>query len=710
MTRNSMTPQGTAGRAADLFAQAVALHQRGSIAEAERAYRLVLSADKRHAGALQYLAMLEGQRGNVAEAVRLLKQCVKVVPRAAEVHTNLGYALALMNRHEEALSAYDKALAINPNFLPALNNRGISLREMKRLADAVANYDRALALKPDFADAHYNRGNVLNKMGRWTEALASLDRALALKPGDVDTLIAGAIALRGLGRQAEALACLDKVVALAPGNVLALVNRGDILSDLRRYDEAIGCYEKALSLDPDHAYARSTLAWAVLSVCDWDRLEAMRADLLARVREKRAIVQPFTLLSVSDDPALQHICAEAFVSDAFPLSPRQTLAAAPRRGGAGRDRIRVVYLSVDFRRHPTVYLVARLLELHDRSRFTVLGVSTGLDDASAERKRIIDAVDEFIDASDKGDREVARLLHERQADILVDLNAHTRGGRLGILAHRPAPLQVNYLGYPGTSGAPFVDYIIADATILPADRQPFFAEKIVRLPDYYTGYHLGHEVAAPTPARGDVGLPERGFVFCSFNNNYKITAPVFDAWMRLLLAVEGSVLWLLGDTPAAETNLRKEAAKRGVDPARLIFAVRTGTDEHLARQRLADLFLDTLPVNAHTTACDALWMGLPLVTCAGQAFAGRVAASALTSCGLPDLVTTSLGDYEALARTLATDPGLLANYRERLAGLRASAPLFDPDRLRRQIEAAYARMWEIHCKGERPRGFDVERT
>jgi protein O-GlcNAc transferase len=709
MSRNPILPQGAASRTADLFAQAVSLHQQGLFAEAGGLYRRVLAADKKHAGALQYLAMLEGQQGNLAEAVRLLRRCVKAHPRLAEAHTNLGYALALMGQHEEAVAAYDQALATNPSFLTALNNRGISLRELNRFPDAIASFDRALAIRPDYADALYNRGNILNMMGRWPEALASFDRALALTPHDPQTLIGQATALRGLGRLAEAIASLDRVLAASPGNVLALANRGHILSDLRRYEDAIASYRKALEIDPLESRTRSPMAWAAMAICDWSLLEKIAGELKRDVRERRSVMQPFTLLSLNDDSALQLTCATAFVDDILSVRPKP-LPPKPARVQGALGRIRIAYLSADFRQHATAFLTTRLLERHDRSRFEVIGVSIGKDDASLERQRIVEAVDEFLDVRDKSDREIAQAILERRTDILIDLNGHAQGGRLGILAHRPAPIQVNYLGYPGTTGADFVDYIIADEILLPKDRQPFYSERIIQLPEYYAAYDALIEKSAATPERDELGLPEQGFVFCCFNNNYKITAVVFDRWMRLLRSVDGAILWLLRDSPAAEANLRKEAAQRGVDPSRLVFAERVGLSEHLSRHRLADLFLDTLPYNAHTTACDALWMGLPLVTCAGHAFAGRVGASLLTGVGLPELVTTSPDDYEALALKLATDPVLLRSYRERLTRNRASLPPFDADRLRRQIEAAYLQMWEIFGSGEKPRSFKVEQT
>ena len=346
------------------------------------------------------------------------------------------------------------------------------------------------------------------------------------------------------------------------------------------------------------------------------------------------------------------------------------MAATPQDFGSGaiwrNEKIKVAYLSSDFRLHPLSFLMAELFELHDRSQFEVIGVSFGPDDRSDMRSRLVAAFDQFIDVRTKSDQEVARLLNDLRIDIAVDLNGHTQGARSGILAFRPAPIQVSYLGFPGTTGADFIDYIIADAIVLPFDEQPYYTENIVHLPDCYQVNDRKRTIASRTPTREELGLPAQGFVFCCFNNNWKITPAVFDVWMRLLKAVEGSVLWLFRDNRDAETNLRKEAAARGIDPTRLVFADRLPLDDHLARHRLADLFLDTLPYNAHTTASDALWAGLPVLTCRGKTFAGRVAASLLTAVGLPELLTDSLEEYEALALRLATDPLLRSGLRERL--------------------------------------------
>jgi protein O-GlcNAc transferase len=373
-------------------------------------------------------------------------------------------------------------------------------------------------------------------------------------------------------------------------------------------------------------------------------------------------------------------------------------------------KIRIAYLSADYREHAVAALIAELFELHDRARFEVLGISFGPDDQSSLRARLVRAFDQFHDVRSKTDLDVANLLIDLQVDIAIDLNGHTEGARLGILAHRPAPVQASYLGYASTTGAEFIDYVIADEIVLPFDQQPFYTEKIVHLPDCFLVNDAKKAISSTAPTRREAGLPDVGFVFCSFNNSFKITPSTFDVWMRLLKAVEGSVLWLSHANDEATVNLRRQATARGVDPARLIFAPKVARlEDHLARQRLADLFLDTLPYNAHTTASDALWAGLPLLTCRGASFAGRVATSLLHAVGLPELAASDLGEYEALALRLASDASLLRGFRHRLGQDRAACPLFDTDRFRRHIESAYTTMWDIHRRGEGAKSFSVAR-
>jgi protein O-GlcNAc transferase len=630
------------------------------------------------AGQLYNQALAAQKSGDLAEAERLYR----LIPgEAPEVLVNLGNLLARQGRHGEAMAAYDRALAGRPDFFEALFNRGNLLLEMKRPDEALDSYERILASRQDFASVWNNRGTALRSLQRLEEALASFTRAAALAPGHFNALTNCAIVLWDMKRLNEARTAIEKALAVQPGFAEALYARGNILRDLKRMDEALASFEQALAANPAHQHALNGAALAALALCDWKRVAALTPRVKENAGGGRALIQPFVLLGYSDDAGLQRRCAENYVRLTVPQRP-------PLSDGKpyGHDRIRLAYLSADFHQHPTAQLLAELFERHDRARFEVTAIAFGPDDKSAMRTRLKQAFDHFEDVRGKSDAEVARLLRDREIDIAVDLNGHTADARPGILAWRPAPVQVNYLVYPGTTGATVMDVVLADRIVLPADQQPFFCEKIVHLPDCYQANDATRKVP-PAPTRSQAGLPDGGFVFCCFNNSWKITAPVFDIWMRLLAQVPGSLLWLL-ESPAA-SNLRAEAVARGVDAERLVFAPKLPPDQHLARHQLADLFLDTLPYNAHTTCSDALWAGLPVVTCYGKAFPGRVAASLLKAIDLPELVTASPEKYEELALELAGNPALLKATREKLTRNRTTTPLFDSERFRKAIEAAY---------------------
>jgi predicted O-linked N-acetylglucosamine transferase (SPINDLY family) len=469
-------------------------------------------------------------------------------------------------------------------------------------------------------------------------------------------------------------------LTVQPGFGEALYIKANILRDMGRLADALAAYEQA----DGHPHALSGAAQAAAALCDWERTAALAPRLKEAVQTGGAVIQPFVLLGYSDDAALQRRCAENYVHRVAP-------AQAPLSDGKphGHGKIRLAYLSADFHQHPTAQLMAELFERHDRSRFEVTGIAFGPDDGSTMRARLARAFDQFEDVRAISDLEVARLLRAREIDIAVDLNGHTEGARPGIFAHRPAPVQVNYLVYPGTTGASYMTHILADRVVLPPEHQVYCSETIAYLPDCYQA-NDAMRMIGDAPTRAQAGLPEEGFVFCCFNNGWKITAPIFDIWMRLLAQVDDSVLWLLDGPHAA--NLRAAATVRGIDAARLIFAPKLDAAAHLARHRLANLFLDTLPYNAHTTASDALWTGVPVVTQIGKAFPGRVAANLLKAIDLPELVTQSAGAYEALARDLATNLALLKATREKLARNRSSAPLYDSAKFTREIEKAYIAM------------------
>jgi protein O-GlcNAc transferase len=680
------------------LARALAAHQAGRLDEAESLYRALLAVDKKHVRVLQMLGLLMARRGRYDESERLLRDALRLKPNEAGWQFNYGNVLVALGRFDDAMAAFDKTLALNPRFADAHLNRGALFVRQKRFDDAIACFDAAIAINPAYAAAHSNRGHALEELRRFDDAVASHGKAVALDPSRADLLAARANALHKLKRFDEALADIAQALALAPGNAEYLYNRGNILYELKRYEEAFAAYDAAFQREPKLEFLEGDRLFTKLLFCDWTQWEAKTSHLAAEIAAGRPASRPFSFLPVPASPSLQLTCAKGF-------SQRQCPSLMPLWRGKryDHDRIRIAYLSADFREHPVAHLLAGVLENHDRARFETVAISFGPDDAGPIRNRIERAFERFLDVRDKSDAEIAQLLHDAEIDIAVDLMGPTQGARPGILSFRPAPIQALYLGYAGSSGAGHIDYIIADKIVIPDDEQQFYSEKIVYLPDTYMATDTRRAVAAHTPSRAEQGLPESGVVFCSFNNSYKITPPVFDVWMRLLREIDGSVLWLSHINDAATANLRREAEARGVWPERLVFAPRVALNEdHLARYRQADLFLDTQPFGAHSTASDALWAGVPVLTCAGSTFASRVAASLLHAIGLDDLVTTSLPAYEALALALARDRMRLDAVRGRIAERRASWPLFDTERFTRNLEAAYTMMWERCRRGEPP--------
>jgi len=649
-------------------------------------------------------------RGNTYHELRRYDEALAAYDKVAAIKGDLpdpwlgrGNVYARQRKYGDALAAYDKALASRPGLAEAWLGRGNVNLALKRYDEAFADYGKALQIKPDFAEAWLGCGNLSFALNRSDEAQAAYDKALAYNPELASAWVARGNVDYGLFRYDQADLAYNKALALRPNLAEAWVGRGNVLIRLQRHDEAVGAYDRALAIDPDLDYVAGDRLHAKQFICDWASLESDISRLLADVRDGRCACAPFALVSVPSSAAQALRCAQLFIADKFPKMPPLWQGERYKH-----DRIRIAYLSADFRDHATSHLVAGMFECHDKSRFETTAVSWGPDDNSDMRKRITKSSERFVDVSLQGQAKIAELLRGMEIDIAVDLMGFTHNSRTGIFATRPAPIQVNYLGYPGTLGSDYFDYIIADETVIPNDQRAFYSEHVVWLPHCYQANDQLRHIAEGALTRSKCGLPQHGFVFCSFNNAYKIMPDVFDMWMRLLRQVEGSVLWLIEANPMTSKNLRREAEQRGVAAERLIFAPRTPLADHLARHRLADLFLDTLPCNAHTTASDSLWAGLPMVTCVGAAFPGRVAASLLRAAGLPELVTTNLADYEALALKLARDPPLLQSVKAKLASQRGCCALFDTPRLTRHMETAYATMWERYQRGEPPAHIAVQ--
>lgn len=638
-----------------------------------------------------------------AEALVCFDRVLELSPDFAEACCNRGNALLGLGRHQPALANFVRACELKPDFLEALCSQGEVLQVLGDAEAALVCYTEALRINPELASAYNGLGTAFQMLRRLDDARSCYQRALQIQHDYAEAHHNLGTLWQELKDPGAAIGCYGKALQIKPGYVNAIRSLGAALQQLKRYADAASCYRAVLDLAPADRHALGMLANCALNSCDWPSMARYTPMLQAGIASGTAVIMPFTLLGFPVSPAAQLACTKAYVRDTLRVFP------PPMWQGEqyAHQRLRVAYLSADFHQHPTACLMAELFELHDHRRFEIIGLSFGPDDQSAIRARLIGAFDQFHDVRTLTDMQVAVLMRDMEVDIAVDLKGHTQDARFGILAHRPAPIQVSYLGYPGSMGAEFIDYLIGDKYVLPFDQHENFSEKIVHLPDSYQVNDATRRTSPDGVSKAACGLPDSGFVFCCFNNNYKITLPVFSVWMRLLLAVEGSVLWLLEDTGLARKNLVQAAVAAGVNPERLVFADRVTVDQHLSRHRLADLFLDTLPINAHTTASDALWAGLPLVTCVGESFAGRVAGSLLHAVGLPELVTTSLDDYEALALRLATHPAQLLAVRRALEKNRATCALFDTDRFRRHLEAAYETMWRQRRHGPFPVPFAV---
>ena len=756
------------------FMRGFELHKSGRTGEAAALYQRSIDANPDNVDGLHLLGLLKAQAGDAGAGERLIGAALKLKSDVPMIWMNYGNVLDLLGRSDDAVASFDRAIALQPGYPDAIFNRGNVLMSMGRAAEALAGFDTAPELVRSNPPVAAARAGALMHLKRWPEALAGLDDVLSRAPGHVDSHINRATSLRELGRLDEAMAGYDAALRLAPGHpaalsgraqvlmqqdkldeagaiaervlqlhpgnaaawyvmghvniarqrldlalfafetadtlkaafVEAIYNRGDVLRVMRRDQEALIHLERVRALEPDHPHVLNGIASVAMQCCDWERTQSVLPAIEANIGRGTRGQSPFAMVSLTGSPELQLACARLFTRSTCPVDP-PPLFTGPHYD---HDRIRLAYMSSDFRRHAMAYQMAELFEVHDRRRFEVIGVSCSRRDGSEIRRRIERSFDQFIDAERMSGAELAQLIREREIDIAVDLNGHTVYSRIGALAYRPAPVQVTYLGYPGSTGADFVDYVIADAVVAPFEEQHLFSERIVHLPGCYQVSDRKRAIAPEVPTRAASGLPADGFVFCCFNTSYKLAPEIFAVWMRILAARPGSVLWLVRGNDAMVTNLRRAAQANGIDPARLVFCEPVEPEQHLARHVLADLYLDTLPYNSHGTGSFALWAGLPILACHGPTFAGRVAASLLYAIGLPELVTQSLADYEAKALALSADPVALNALRQRLAANIKSTPLFDTDRFARNIESAYRTMLDIARRGEPPRSFAVADT
>ncbi len=678
------------------FDRAFRLHQQGKLREAFLRYDAILKAEPRHAAALHYSGVVLHQAGNLTGAVERIRASLAIDPSSADAWSNLGLALQAWGRPEAAVNALVEAAKLGPQSPEILANLAAAQLHLGRATDAEASARRAVAADSNHAASWFHLALALQLQGRLLEALDAAGRASGMATGEVRYAGLKAQIEDQVGAPDKARATLEAALARSPTSVALRFEMADLHDRNGDASAADDAYEQVLKLDPHHGAALSQLVFLRGNRADWRN----RQDLVQRFRAEVAagtpLVSPFALLALPSTRAEQRKCAETWVA---------TLAGPPaqtQRHALSAARLKIGYLSGDFHSHATAFLAAGLFESHDRERFEIAGYSTGPDDHSPMRARLTRAFDRFVDLRGHDPNAIANAIRQDGIDILVDLKGHTEGASPIVLARRPAPIQVHYLGYPGTLGGGLVDYLIGDPNVTPPEHAADYAEAIASLPDAYQINDRERPIADPPP-RSELGLPEAGIVFCNFNQIFKINPQVFDAWAKILKAVPGSVLWLLVRTEndPAIANLRQEAQTRGVDPDRLVFAQYRANAEYLGLYRRADLFLDTWPYNAHTTASDALWAGCPLLTVLGTTFAGRVASSLLAAVGLPGLSMPTVDHYVSSAIKLAGDRAELARIRSHLDGPGHDSFLFDTEQTTRALEAAYLAMADQYRKGVR---------
>ncbi len=747
-----------------LFAEALDDHMNGRTQEAFKKYEKILESHPAHSETLHHIGLIYLQTGEIAHAIQKINKSLEFDPKNSNALSNLGYCFNTLGEFKaavdccnkalqiapsndgawtnlgnaqrgcnlwgEAQDSYQKALNLQPsnpryiynlantyydqkdfhrasnlfkqclaieNRIPeAQNNLSACLIKLKDPATALLYVNASIKLKPDYAEAWSNRGNALNDLKRHEEALASYDKSIKLKPDYAEAWSNRGNALNSLKRHEEALASYDKSIKLKPDYAEVWSNRGNALNSLKRHEAALASYERAVALKPEIDFILGDIVHTQMKICNWTNLGQRRRILEEKILAGASVTSPFILLGLCDSPELQRRCAEIYVRESQGTTSQ--LGAIHKRHS--RNKIRIGYFSMDFKEHPVSYLLAELFELHDRSKFEIYGFSFGPNTRDSMRQRVEQGLDNFLDVKHLSDVNIARLSREYSIDIAIDLGGYTQDSRPQIFAERAAPIQINYLGYPGTWGADCMDYFIGDEVTISDEGQRQFSEKVIFLPNSYQVNPSHRPMTLSEPSRQDHGLPVGAFVFCCFNNSWKITPEILEQWVQILRQTSNSVLWLSEINLSAKKNIQKYFEQNRVDTSRLIFAKRIPClADHLARYHLADLFLDTFPYNAHTTASDALWAGIPVLTLQGQSFVARVAASLLSNIGVPELITHTKEEYCFLAIELALNPDKLAAIKAKLAQNRLTTPLFNTELFARHIESAYKAAYRRYHAG-----------
>ena len=675
---------------------------KGDLNSAVATFKQALKLSPNNAAVYYNLGFALQEKGELEAAIHNYKQAIKIMPAHAQTYLNMGNALQEKGDLDAAIDSYKHAIKLKPAYAEAYLNMGNARQGRGEVDAAIDSYKQAIKLKPVYAEAYNNMGNVLYDNGDLDAAINNCKQAIKIKPDFAEAYNNMGNAQQGKGELTAAIDSYKKAIQLKPDFAEAYSNMGNAQQGKGDPDSAIFSYKKAIKITPELEATRSQMLYQQSYICDWGAIEEDRGliPFLGTLTQK---ISPFTMLAFEDKPVSSLKRAKLYSIE----NDKQKLSYKKVSLGQRKEKLKIAYCSGFVTQNPVSILTAKIIELHDRSHFKVFGFYYGKSPSDQYLKRIQAGVDTFVDVGQLSDKNIAEVIHGYEIDIAIDLHGYMEGARCGVLAFRPAPIQINYFGYPGTLGADFIDYIVGDEVVIPESQKQNYSENIIYLPNCYMPQDNTRLVSNKLTSRLDCGLPISGFIFCCFNSSHKITPQEFDIWMRLLNKVKGSALWLLKSNKWAIMNLRREATSRGIDPNRLVFADRLPVDEHLGRLKFADLFLDTFNFNAHTSASDALWAGVPVVTKIGDGFAARVAGSLLAAVELPELITTSEEEYEALALSLATNSNKLSRIKKKLAENKTSTPLFDTVTYTKNLEKAYIKSYDRYAGGLPPSEFKV---
>ena len=668
------------------FTKAVQLLNAGDSVGASNLLQANLKANPRHYESLYLHGLISAQNSQWNIAVEFFSKALQIKNNDASIYNNLGNVLFEKKSYDESVKSFEKAIELKRDYAQAYFNLGRVLSELKKWDEAFNNFEKAIELNYNYSEAFYSRGVVEFELRRLYEALGSYEKAIQLKVDYPEAHLNRGLVLHELGRLNEAIVCYEQAIELKCDLHDAYINRGRVQLGFKKWEESILSFSRSIEIVPDHDFISGIILHIKMIQCDWKNFKVELDQLISKINLNKKVVPIFDLLALTDLPTVQKKASEIWVKDKYPINP--LLGLIPKV--IPKEKIRIGYFSPDFRAHPVAQWVAELFELHDKTQFELIGLYFGPKTDDEYHVRILSAFDKFIDVSDMSDIDIAKLSRSIQIDIAVDLAGFTNNSRTGIFAYRAAPIQINYIGYPATTGANYMDYIIADEMIIPTQSQQYYSEKIIYLPYTFKATDTKLKVSEKAFTREEFNLPVNSFVFCCFNNSFKILPETFDVWMRILKSAENSVLWLADTNSTAKANLKKEAEVRGISPSRIIFSnTMVELADHFARLRLADLFLDTFTFNAHTTAGDALWSGLPLLTFKGRSFASRVASSLLNAVELPELIARDVEQYESIAIELAKNPEKLRLIKSKLQRNIKTTPLFNMTNFTKYLETAY---------------------